>query len=69
MRSEGLVVEKIRRLREEQSLSQQELADRAGVAKSTVYEAETARRTPKLESLEKIATALGISVAELLEGR
>ncbi len=62
-------MEKIRRLREQQGLSQQELADRADVAKSTIYEAETARRTPKLKTLEKIATALGVSVAELLEGR
>jgi transcriptional regulator with XRE-family HTH domain len=64
-----MVVEQIRHLREQQGFSQQELADRAGIAKSTVYEAETARRTPTLESLEKIAAALGVSVAELLEGR
>jgi transcriptional regulator with XRE-family HTH domain len=43
------------------------LAERAGVAPSTVYEAETGRRTPELESLKKIAAALGVKVADLLE--
>lgn len=60
-------MEKIRQQREQQGLSQRALAKRAGVAPSTVYEAETGRRTPELESLKKIAAALGVKVADLLE--
>jgi transcriptional regulator with XRE-family HTH domain len=44
-----------------------ELAALAGVAKSTVYVAESWRHVPRIQSLEKLARVLGVSVAELLE--
>lgn len=62
-------MDELRRIREKRGLSQQSLADRAGVTKSTVYEAETGRRTPMLDSLGKIADALGVEVADLLPSR
>jgi len=63
------VVEKMRAIREKQGLSQQELADRAGVVKSTIYEAEVGRRIPRIQTLEKLADALGVEIVELLPSR
>jgi transcriptional regulator with XRE-family HTH domain len=62
-------VEKMREIREKQGLSQQELADRAGVVKSTIYEAEVGRRIPRIQTLEKLADALGVEIVELLPSR
>jgi transcriptional regulator with XRE-family HTH domain len=63
------VVEKMREIREKQGLSQQELADRAGVVKSTIYEAEVGRRIPRIQTLEKLADALGVEIVDLLPSR
>jgi transcriptional regulator with XRE-family HTH domain len=63
------VVEKMRKIREKQGLSQQELADRAGVVKSTIYEAEVGRRIPRIQTLEKLADALGVEIVDLLPSR
>ena len=59
----------MRAIREKQGLSQQELADRAGVVKSTIYEAEVGRRIPRIQTLEKLADALGVEIVELLPSR
>lgn len=55
---------KIKELRENLGLSQKELADRAGVAQSTVHYIETGR-SPEYKTLKKIAKALNVSVAAL----
>jgi transcriptional regulator with XRE-family HTH domain len=62
-------VKNIRRIREERGMSQRALADRAGVVKSTIYEAEAGRHIPRIQTLEKIADALGVEIADLLPSR
>jgi len=62
-------VENLRRIREKRGLSQRALADRAGVVKSTIYEAEVGRHIPRIQTLEKLADALGVSIVDLLPSR
>ena len=62
-------MESLRRIREERGLSQRELAARAGVVKSTIYEAEAGRHIPRIQTLEKLADALGVSFVDLLPRR
>lgn len=62
-------MENLRRIREERGLSQRALADRAGVVKSTIYEAEAGRHIPRIQTLEKLADALGVSIVDLLPAR
>jgi transcriptional regulator with XRE-family HTH domain len=62
-------VENIRHIREARGMSQRALADRAGVVKSTIYEAEAGRHIPRIQTLEKIANALGVEIADLLPSR
>jgi transcriptional regulator with XRE-family HTH domain len=39
------------------------------VVKSTIYEAEAGRRIPRIQTLEKLADALGVSLVDLLPSR
>lgn len=55
----------IRRRREALRLSQEELAHRAGVHRTYLGSIERGERNPAIENLSKIATALGVTVAEL----
>jgi DNA-binding XRE family transcriptional regulator len=53
------------RIRQERNLSQQRLADASGVNKATINQIERGRRSPNVETLEKLAAALGVEVGEL----
>ncbi len=59
---------RIAHLRKTKGWSQLELSVESGVAKSYLCDLEAGRRNPSLETLEKIALALGISLSVLLEG-
>jgi transcriptional regulator with XRE-family HTH domain len=52
------------RIREERGLSQQRLADASGVNKATINQIERGRRSPNLETLEKLAGALGVELSD-----
>ncbi len=62
----GTLAENIRRLRREQNLSQEELADICGLHRTYVGSVERAERNVTLSSLELLAKALGVSVVDLL---
>ena len=53
------------RIREERGLSQQGLADASGVNKATINQIERGRRSPNLETLDKLANALAVEMADL----
>ena len=48
-------------------ISQEELAHRAGLHRTYVSDLERGARNPSIESIEKLAGALQISVAKLFE--
>lgn len=58
----------LKSLREKRGLTQRELADRIGVSDKAVSKWETARGLPDVGSLDSLAQALGVSIAELLTG-
>lgn len=57
---------RLKEIREKQNLSQQALAKRAGVAQSSIHYIESGVKSPTLKVLLKLASALGVSVADLL---
>jgi transcriptional regulator with XRE-family HTH domain len=59
------VGEKIRFLRRQRGLSQEQLAFKAGLATSYLGQVERAEKSPTIQSLEKIATALDVTLEEL----
>ncbi|ODT87385.1 MULTISPECIES: helix-turn-helix transcriptional regulator [unclassified Phenylobacterium] len=56
----------VKRLREAQGISQEDLADRAGVHRTYVSGVERGVRNPTITVLEKIAGALAAPLAELV---
>ena len=59
----------VRRLRAKKKLSQKALADKVGISVSYVSMLERGQRSPPLETVEKMAKALGVPPAALLGGR
>lgn len=62
------VAKHIRRLRTERHMTQEELAEKLFVTRQTVSAWETGKSQPDLETLERIAAALGVEVTELIYG-
>ena len=56
----------MKRLRGELGLSQEDLALEAGLDRTFIAHIERLARNPSLDNVEKIASALGVTAAELL---
>ncbi len=59
----------VHRLRSKKGLSQKDLADAVGISVSYVSLLERGQRSPPLETIEKMARALRVPPAALLQGR
>ena len=57
----------IRRIREERDLSQEELADLAGLHRAYIGQIERGEKNMGIKNLEKIAKALNVSIKVLLD--
>lgn len=57
----------VRKLRVSLGISQEELADRAGLHRTYLGDVERGERNITLVSAEKIASALGVALSTLLE--
>ena len=57
--------ETIRELRREKSLSQEQLAERTGLSRQTIYKWESGQAAPDLENLKTLAGALGLSLIHI----
>lgn len=60
------VLVRLRELRQRQFLTQQELADRAGIAKVTVARIESGVTFPSFATIRKLANALDVAPSELV---
>ncbi len=58
---------RLKRLREERNLTQERLAKRSGVSHGYLARLEIGMHDPSLSTLAKLAKALKVSVAELVE--
>jgi transcriptional regulator with XRE-family HTH domain len=56
----------IRKRRQMKGLSQEELADRAGLDRTHVYRLETGRLSMTLRTLKTVADTLGVRVRDLV---
>ncbi|HSY50431.1 MAG TPA: helix-turn-helix transcriptional regulator [Thermoanaerobaculia bacterium] len=64
---DGAIARNVRLLRRAREWSQEELADRAGCTRQTVSNIERLRNAPDLETLQPIASALGVEIGTLLD--
>jgi transcriptional regulator with XRE-family HTH domain len=61
--------ERIRALRAERELQQRQLAEKAGLVPSMVSQIESGRLSPSLNTVGKLAAALGVPIASLFDGQ
>ncbi|HEX8339284.1 MAG TPA: helix-turn-helix transcriptional regulator [Tepidisphaeraceae bacterium] len=61
-----LFARRLRELRESAGLTQEGLAARCGLNRTHVYFLEQEHRSPKLETIEKLARGLGVQPRDLL---
>lgn len=57
--------ENIRKIRKEKKLTQSELAQKIGISYQQIGQYETGKRKPKIETIDKIATALGVKIVDI----
>jgi len=58
---------RLKALRERRGLSQEQLAEKAGLSRPHLARLETAKQDPTLSTIEKLAKALKVKPAELLK--
>ena len=58
--------EVLRKVRTDKGLSQEELADLAGLHRTYISQIERGLKSPSLRSLEQIANGLGVTLSEML---
>ena len=58
----------IKQLREQNKMTQTELAEKLGVSSKTISKWETGKGLPDINLLQPLATELGVSVIELMNG-
>lgn len=59
--------QRIKSLRHEQKISQEELAARSALDRTYVAGIESGQRNPTIESIQKVALGLGISLAQFFD--
>jgi transcriptional regulator with XRE-family HTH domain len=58
---------KLKAIRERRKLTQEQLAEKAGISRPYLARLETAKQDPTLSTIEKLAKALGVKVADLVK--
>ena len=61
------VSERIKAIRKVQKLSQQQVSERMGIDRAQYSRIETGRTEPTVSTLEKVASALGVEVADFFQ--
>ena len=59
---------RIKEVRDQKGISQEELAHRAGLSRTGMGFLETGKRWPRFDTLMKVADGLNITLDELLKG-
>lgn len=59
----------VRRLRQAKGLSQEGLAQMAGIHRTYIGAVERGERNVSIDNMERIAAAVGVSIADLLSGK
>ena len=63
-----IVGKKIRMIREELEISQEELANRSGLHRTYIGSVERGERNLSIESISKIAKGLNVKIEQLFKG-
>ena len=61
------VGENIKAIRKKKGITQKKLGELCGIAESNIRKYENGKQNPKIETIDKIASALGVSIAQIKE--
>ena len=61
------VTQNLVNLREQSSLTQQQLSDLAGIDRKTINRIENGHFSPSIDTLTRLAVVLNVSISDLLE--
>jgi transcriptional regulator with XRE-family HTH domain len=64
----GDIGNQVRELREDALMTQEELAEAAGITKDQVSRIERGAQSPRFRTIKKLADALGVDARELRRG-
>jgi transcriptional regulator with XRE-family HTH domain len=67
MTPRNVMARRLREYRDKRRLTQRELARKAGLSRGYLARLEIGRQDPTLSTLEKLARALGVKIASLIE--
>jgi len=67
MKTHKRFIMRLKQLRADQGMTQETLAKKAGISRVYVARLETGKQDPTLTTLKKLAKALKVKVAELVE--
>jgi len=67
-RSFDILGNNIRQERNNQNMTQEQLSEKAGISAVFLSQIENARKIPSLETVDKIVSCLGISMANAFDG-
>lgn len=62
-------MDNLKSIREKAGITQQELANKAGLSRNTIVNFEKGRRLPRVDDLKRIATALGVNPSVLMQSK
>jgi len=63
------IINNIKKISVQKGLSQQQLAEKSGISQSFLSDLENGKKSPTVDSLNKICHSLGISLAEFFSRR
>lgn len=63
---EDVVKKRLKTIRENLKLNQSQFADKLNISQAAISQFEDGKRVPSIETLDKIATTLGMSIQSLL---
>jgi transcriptional regulator with XRE-family HTH domain len=67
MTTDKRFIVRLKKLRADRGMTQEALAEKAGISRVYIARLETGRQDPTLATLKKLAKALKVKVGELLE--
>ena len=62
-----ILAKNLRRLRREKGISQEALADRAGISQTYLSEVESAKRNIAVDNIEALANAFHVTISALFD--
>jgi len=62
-----ILAKNLRRLRREKGISQEALADRAGISQTYLSEVESAKRNIAVDNIEALANAFDVTISALFD--